>query len=144
MSDQGEFDKDGHFKTGIGTEHLIVGAQQELAEARERILVLESELEVARSLTKEALDQIAVKDADLAMVRAELDQAVGCIEDIGAELSEARAQIAAKDAALRAVLKEVLYIHGRGGLGLNVHEVMDGWVGTIDAALAAKETDDEI
>jgi hypothetical protein len=84
MSDQGEFDKDGHFKTGIGTEHLIVGAQQELADAR--------------------------------------------------------AQIAAKDAALRTVLKDVLYIHGRGGLGLDVHGVMDGWVSTINEALA-RETE---
>jgi len=71
MSDQGEFDKQGHFKTGVGTEHLIVGAQQELAEARAQI---KDAYELAYSVAR---------------------------HDMEVQLAEARAQIAAKDAALQ-------------------------------------------
>ena len=61
-----------------------------------RIGELESELEVARSLTKEALDQVAKLEADpRRRLRAKLEQA----------LDEARAQIAAKDAEIKKLVE---------------------------------------
>ena len=64
------------------------------------------------------------------------------IADALNEVDQLKAQIAAKDAALRATMKEMLYIHGRGGLGLDVHGVMDGWIGRIDAVLHVPARED--
>ena len=110
----------------VGTEHLIIGAQQELAETQAQLASANRWISELVNDLSEARAQIRNIDHAYGKVQRRYEEAVR-------QRDEARAQIAAKDAALR-WCREYLRTEGyaRGGLVIT----------QIDAALAtpARET----